>query len=125
MFHDGYEQLTNIDISPIVIEQMKVKNTTSMNCTSAIFASVALADIFSQDVVMDVTDMSSMESGSFTSVIDKGTLDALLVRPLLWFHLYAPKLTLDGTSAEKEAPKTQIKCMFLYAAMSKPDLEFN
>jgi len=48
MFHDGYEQLTNIDISPIVIEQMKEKNTTAMDCTSAIFASVALADTFSQ-----------------------------------------------------------------------------
>jgi len=35
------------------------------------------------------------------------------------------KLTFNDTSAEKEAPKTQIKCMFLYAAMFKPDLEFN
>jgi len=44
-----------------VIEQMRSKNTTSM-----------------EYVVMDVTNMSALESSSFDSVIDKGTLDALL-----------------------------------------------
>jgi len=61
MFHDGYEQTINIDISPVVIEQMKSKNTTAM-----------------EYLVLDVTDMPSLESGSFASVLDKGTLDALL-----------------------------------------------
>jgi len=37
-------------------------------------------------------------------------------------YFIRPKLTFDGTSAEKEAPKTQIRCVFLYAAMFKPDL---
>jgi len=58
---DGYCAIVNIDISPVVIEQMKEKSNSAL-----------------EYVVMDVTEMTAFESASFDAVIDKGTLDALL-----------------------------------------------
>jgi len=60
MKQDDYEALVNIDISPVVIEAMKAENPDMEYRT------------------LDVTDMSCFEDESFGSVLDKGTLDALL-----------------------------------------------
>lgn len=63
MVKDGYNEIVNIDISPVVIEAMKKKY---------------------QDVpqlkymTMDVLDLSYFDNCSFDSVIDKGTLDAIM-----------------------------------------------
>ncbi|GIL66769.1 hypothetical protein Vafri_20265 [Volvox africanus] len=62
MAADGFT-VTNVDISPVVIEQMKHQH----------------ADINSLDyMVADCRDMPQLESSRFQSCIDKGTLDAVL-----------------------------------------------
>ncbi|CAA7398549.1 unnamed protein product [Spirodela intermedia] len=63
MVNDGYEDIVNIDISSVVIEAMKEK-----------YADCPEMKYFE----MDVRDMTTFESGSFDTVIDKGTLDSLM-----------------------------------------------
>ena len=63
MYNDGYRNILNIDFSPVVIENMKRK------CQG-------LVDM--QWIVMDITKMAFAPS-SFDVVIEKATLDALLV----------------------------------------------
>jgi ubiquinone/menaquinone biosynthesis C-methylase UbiE len=58
MYNDGYHQLTNIDFSPVVIEQMAQR-----------YPSLTWS-------VMDIKHLS-FPSDSFDAVLDKGTLDAL------------------------------------------------
>ncbi|KAL5141054.1 EEF1A lysine methyltransferase 4 [Glycine soja] len=60
----GYTDVVNIDISSVVIEAMKTKH---QDCPQLKF------------MKMDVRDMSDFQSGSFGAVIDKGTLDSILV----------------------------------------------
>jgi len=60
MHSDGYEAVVNIDISPVVVEAMKAQ----------------YPDL--EYHVMDVTDLAAFDDDSFGSVIDKGTLDAIL-----------------------------------------------
>jgi SAM-dependent methyltransferase len=62
MTDDGYSTaaIINIDISPVVIEQMRERHP-DMDWR-----------------VMNCTDMSSLESETFDGAIDKGTMDALL-----------------------------------------------
>eukprot|EP00198_Chlamydomonas_reinhardtii_P008951 XP_001698288.1 predicted protein [Chlamydomonas reinhardtii] len=64
MAMDGY-RVTNVDISPVVIERMKLQHSQ-------------LAGL--DYLVADCRDMSSagLPGGSFGSCIDKGTLDAVL-----------------------------------------------
>ncbi|KAH9766452.1 methyltransferase 11 domain-containing protein [Citrus sinensis] len=62
MVDDGYEDVVNVDISSVVIEAM-MKNF--------------LNDLL--DIKMDVRQMDEFQTGSFDSVVDKGTLDSLLV----------------------------------------------
>uniref|UniRef100_A0A0D9WG56 Methyltransferase type 11 domain-containing protein n=1 Tax=Leersia perrieri TaxID=77586 RepID=A0A0D9WG56_9ORYZ len=54
MVKDGYEEVVNIDISSVVIEQMREKH-------------------------MDVRDMSFFGDETFDCVLDKGTLDAMMI----------------------------------------------
>ncbi|XP_044442304.1 EEF1A lysine methyltransferase 4 isoform X1 [Triticum aestivum] len=63
MVQDGYQDVVNIDISSVVIEQMKKKyhDKPQLKYTK-----------------MDVRNMSDFESGSFDAVIDKGTLDSIM-----------------------------------------------
>ncbi|EPS60757.1 hypothetical protein M569_14044, partial [Genlisea aurea] len=63
MVDDGYDEIVNIDISKVVIEAMKNKYSSRPQL---------------KYMHMDVRDMSSFSSGSFTAVIDKGTLDSIL-----------------------------------------------
>ena len=61
LYDVGYRQITSIDISDLVINQMKTANRSRPEL------------VFDK---MDVTDMS-YEDGSYSVVLDKGTLDAL------------------------------------------------
>lgn len=63
MYSDGYRNIVNIDFSPVVIENMKRK------CQD-------MVDM--KWIVMDITDMT-FAPNSFDVVIEKATLDALLV----------------------------------------------
>ncbi|XP_052205537.1 uncharacterized protein LOC127810229 isoform X2 [Diospyros lotus] len=63
MVDDGYGDVVNIDISSVVIEAMQKKYSNRPQLK------------YSQ---MDVCDMSAFQTGSFDTVIDKGTLDSLL-----------------------------------------------
>ena len=63
MYKDGYRNITNIDYSPVVIKNMKHKHKemSKMNW-----------------IVMDLREMTLGEE-TFDVVMEKGTLDALLV----------------------------------------------
>lgn len=63
MVKDGYNDITNIDNSEVVIEAMqkKYENVTQLKYET-----------------MDVLDMSPVDDDTFDSIIDKGTLDAIM-----------------------------------------------
>lgn len=63
MVMDGYKDVVNIDISPVVIEAMQKKY---LNVPQL------------QYMTMDVLDMSYFGDCSFDGVIDKGTLDSIM-----------------------------------------------
>ncbi|KAF9595976.1 hypothetical protein IFM89_006903 [Coptis chinensis] len=63
MVKDGYEDITNIDISSVAIAMMRKKYEDIPQL---------------KYMQMDVRDMSLFPDDSFESVIDKGTLDSLL-----------------------------------------------
>jgi len=63
MVKDGYQDIVNIDISSVVIEQMKEKHKDIPQLTY---------------MQLDVRDMSLFGDESFDCIIDKGTLDAMM-----------------------------------------------
>ncbi|KAF0922909.1 hypothetical protein E2562_002154 [Oryza meyeriana var. granulata] len=63
MVKDGYEEVVNVDISSIVIEQMREKHVDIPQLTY---------------FQMDVRDMSFFGDKTFDCVLDKGTLDAMM-----------------------------------------------
>lgn len=65
MYEDGFKNILNIDYSDIVIQKMKEKYAF-------------LKDMEWQ--VMDIFNMSTLEGESFDVILEKGTLDALLVK---------------------------------------------
>jgi 2-polyprenyl-3-methyl-5-hydroxy-6-metoxy-1,4-benzoquinol methylase len=71
LYLDGYKNIVNIDYSPVVIEKMKQKHQNFVEM---------------QYLVMDITKMT-FDKKSFDVVIEKGTLDALLVDEK---HLWNP-----------------------------------
>ncbi|RYR22213.1 hypothetical protein Ahy_B03g067489 isoform A [Arachis hypogaea] len=64
MVKDGYESITNIDISSVAIHMMRTKYDHIPQL---------------KYLQMDVRDMSFFLDESFDGVIDKGTLDSLMV----------------------------------------------
>ena len=64
MYEDGYENITNIDFSNKAISQMEDRCRSKY--PKLIFK------------MMDVTDMKDFETGTFNTVIDKGTLDSIM-----------------------------------------------
>ncbi|XP_060574062.1 EEF1A lysine methyltransferase 4-like isoform X2 [Ruditapes philippinarum] len=63
MYNDGYKHITNIDFSPIVIEKMRSKHSDLHEMTWE---------------VMDICDLR-YEPSTYDIVLEKGTLDALMV----------------------------------------------
>ena len=63
MYDAGFCNIDNIDISPVVIEQMEARNHERLDM---------------RYFVMDATDLSQFDDRSFDVVLDKGTLDSLL-----------------------------------------------
>lgn len=64
LYEDGFHRIVNVDYSDIVINKMKERYSS-------------LTDM--EWRVMDICDMSSLEKESFDVILEKGTLDALLV----------------------------------------------
>ena len=64
LYDDGFTNVLNIDISPVVISQMQEKNVEQRPLM--------------EWQVMDVTEMSELADSSFDIAIDKSTIDALL-----------------------------------------------
>jgi len=64
MYKDGFKEITNIDISSVIVNLMQQKY-------SADFPGLTYK-------VLDVTNMSEIPSASFDVAIDKGTMDAIL-----------------------------------------------
>ena len=64
MYEDGFHSILNVDYSDIVIAEMRRRHASLAGMTWA---------------VMDIKDMSELPSESFDVVLEKGTLDALLV----------------------------------------------
>lgn len=63
MYSDGFRLITNIDYSPVVIENMRNRSPEARSM---------------KWLVMDATNLE-FSDGSFDVVIEKATLDALLV----------------------------------------------
>lgn len=63
MYHDGYESIVNTDYSSVIIELMAKRCESLKNMTW---------------LTMDINDLQ-FEPESFECVLEKGTLDALLV----------------------------------------------
>ena len=72
MCKDGYPNITNIDFSPTVIGNMKELHKEDE------FAILKCNGYLILDDIMDVRDLK-FPPGSFDIVIDKATLDAILV----------------------------------------------
>lgn len=64
MYEDGFEMITNIDISHTVVKFMEEKCKT--RCPSMTYKQ------------MDVLDMYDFKQGQFNVILDKGTLDSIL-----------------------------------------------
>ena len=64
LYDEGYENITNVDISSVVIQQMMDKNKDERPKMKW--------------VVMDITDMAEFDTDSYDLAIDKSTIDALL-----------------------------------------------
>ena len=65
MYKAGYENIVNVDYSDVVIENMRETYGKSLSKMSW--------------EVMDITDMSKFDSKSFDSIIEKCTIDSLMV----------------------------------------------
>jgi len=64
LYNDGFKNIVNIDYSSVVISNMQRRHKTLKGI---------------EWVVMDMTDMSDFLPSLFDVVLEKGTLDALLV----------------------------------------------
>ncbi|KAK2969645.1 hypothetical protein RJ640_025822 [Escallonia rubra] len=80
MVDDGYRDVVNVDISSVVIEAMQKKYSCNphLKLDPGIGTTCCHFRNFLADMKMDVRDMSAFQKGSFSAVVDKGTLDSLL-----------------------------------------------
>ena len=67
--HDNFLKITNIDISEVVLEKMKVHNSKIEKCNEFKYMTV------------DATDMKEFTDETFDITFDKGTYDALACDP--------------------------------------------
>ncbi|KAK1315614.1 hypothetical protein QJS10_CPA05g00121 [Acorus calamus] len=88
MVEDGYVDVVNVDISSVVIEAMQKK----------------YHDVFQLKYVrMDVRDMSEFESESFDAIVDKGTLDSLMVSDHIWRSKFSVGFTTRDMPVDCES----------------------
>jgi len=76
MYEEGYTNIHNIDFSQICIKSMEEKNRVKfpqMTCN------ILEINIILLDRQMDILDMKDIKNGEFQVVVDKGTLDSILV----------------------------------------------
>lgn len=78
MYRDGFHKITNVDYSTVVVDNMKNRSAEAQSM---------------QWLVMDIKDLK-FENGSFDVVIEKATLDALLVGERDPWHLSETSQTL-------------------------------
>ena len=79
MYDDGYTDVINIDISDSVVEQMKkLAAKKNKNMTCKIDKINEFRSFLLKVLEMDATNMT-FDSEYFDVIIDKGTLDALIV----------------------------------------------
>ena len=78
MYDDGYELIHNIDISSVVIKQMRERNKERIKMTYE---------------VMDCTQMNSIPDKFYDVAIDKSTIDALLCGDNAYLNV--AKMTLE------------------------------
>ena len=64
LYDVGYHDITNIDFSNVVIEKMALKNSERPEM---------------RWVFMDMTELSAFDDGSFDVILDKASMDALMV----------------------------------------------
>lgn len=89
MYNDGFTHITNIDFSPVVIEKMATKH----------------ADLTEMSWhVMDICHLR-FEPSSFDVVLEKGTLDALMV------HEKDPWNTSLDTLEQIDTILHQVNCL--------------
>lgn len=77
MYRDGYLNITNMDISEVVLEKMHLVYTKPGPKSAQFECGIFLLNQL--DLTMDATRMNFRDS-SFDICLDKGTYDALAVR---------------------------------------------
>lgn len=105
MFEEGYQYIHNIDVSSVVIKSMNEKyrdKGPNFKCTSPFKTELLIICVVLQ---MDARSME-YEDSTFDIVIDKGTLDSLLVSHFNENFIY---LSLSLYSAEKALPLLQAR----------------
>jgi len=104
MYHDGFKNITNTDFSPVVITNMAEKHVTLPEMTWE---------------VMDMTQMS-YGSSSFDIVLEKGTIDALLVHEKDPWNTSDESLNLIEKSLEQVSSILKPGGKFISIAFAQP-----
>ena len=82
MYRDGFKNITNIDISKVVIKSMQEKYRNyekTFKCKRNKKVTHDYTLYKNKDLHMDARNMN-FEDDTFDCIIDKGTFDALIVR---------------------------------------------
>ena len=99
MYNDGFKHIINTDFSPTVIERMKEKYRTLHEMTWE---------------VMDITNML-YDSASCDIILEKGTLDALLVHEKDPWNVSAESLNQIDNILQQVSnlyAAAEIRCVF-------------
>ena len=78
--YKGAVQINNVDISETIIEKMKGRNSSrsKMNCKPYPVRKIMFNNDFMLGSVMDVLSLN-FPSNNFDVIIDKGTIDSIVV----------------------------------------------
>ncbi|KAH9094579.1 hypothetical protein LEN26_018224 [Aphanomyces euteiches] len=70
LYHDGFQNITNIDFSSVAIERMTQSQQKQLGLHNSM-----------QFVTMDAMHMEAFPAACFDVILDKGLLDSLLTHP--------------------------------------------